>query len=258
MRIAVAGKGGAGKTTISATLARLEGRQGRNVVAVDADSNPNLAVALGVATDQMASSAPMPTSVVSRRLDGGAALNRPVADVVDDHSVSAPDGVRLMVLGAPDHAGMGCLCAAHATVAALLSDMAAFPATTIVDLEASPEHLSRGTAAAADVLVLVAEPYFRSLEAVRRLAVLAGELPIPHVVVVANKVRAHRDAAVIAAFCEDHRIGYVGEIPWSDAVLDADGRAVPLVDAAPDDATVSAIGRLGNQLRAFDSHVGSP
>ncbi|MHB1712206.1 MAG: nucleotide-binding protein, partial [Acidimicrobiales bacterium] len=127
MRIAIAGKGGAGKTTVSATLSRLEGRLGHRVVAIDADSNPNLATALGVTPECAALLGPVPVSVVSRRLDGRSALTLPVGDVVNRYGAVAPDGVRLMVLGAPAHAGMCCLCAAHAVVAALLSDLTDYP-----------------------------------------------------------------------------------------------------------------------------------
>ncbi|MHB1711104.1 MAG: ATP-binding protein, partial [Acidimicrobiales bacterium] len=129
-----------------------------------------------------------------------------------------------------------------------LSDLRDYPGLTVVDLEASPEHMSRGTAGAADVLLLVAEPYFRSLEATRRLGVLAGELAIPEVFVVANKVRSPDDAAAIAAFCDQHQLSFLGEVPWSDAVRHADGQAAPLIDIDPTGPVVAAIGELAGQL----------
>lgn len=249
MRVAIAGKGGAGKTTVSATLARLLARSGASVIAIDADSNPNLAVALGVEPAAAGALVPLPATVVSRRLHGPL-LTSSLDEVVDRWTSVGPDGVRVALMGMPAHAEEGCLCSSHATVSAVLAALGDRPdVATVVDMEASPEHLSRGTARHVDALLLVAEPYYRSLEAVRRLAALAGELPIPRVAVVANKVRTPDDAAAIEDFCARHRLEPVGVVPHSEAVVDADRRGVPLLDHAPDDAAVEAIARLGRRVR---------
>lgn len=248
MRLALAGKGGVGKTTLSATLARLVARHGVPVVAIDADSNPNLAAALGVDPDALSDHGFLPVGLVSRKPDGPA-LTEPVEAVLDAHAFDAPDGVRLLRMGQPEHADEGCLCSAHATVSAVLSDLGRRDgALTLMDLEASPEHLSRGTARHADVLVLVTEPYYRSLETVRRLAVLAAELRIPTVTVLANKVRSDDDRDAVAEFCERHDLTFAGSVPWSEAALDADVRRQPLLDADPDGVVVTALHRLAEEL----------
>jgi CO dehydrogenase maturation factor len=250
MRVALAGKGGAGKTTIAATLARVEARRGGRVLAVDGDSNPNLAAALGIQAARAGASGFLPASLVSRRLRGPA-LTVPVEEVVDRHAIPGPDGVRLLLMGMPAHADEGCLCAAHATVSALLGDLAhRADAVTVVDMEASPEHLSRGTTRHVDVLLLVAEPYYRSLETIRRLAALAAELPIPRVAVVANKVRSAAEAKAVMEFCQRHQLEPVAEVAWSDEVVEADRAGVPLLDAAPLGSTVAAISQLASRLRA--------
>lgn len=250
MRIGVAGKGGAGKTTIAATLARVEARRGDPVIAVDADSNPNLAAALGIRDGAAAAARPLPTSLVARRLRGPA-LTVPVEEILDGHATPGPDGVRLLLMGMPAHAEEGCLCAAHATVSALLGDLGDRPdIMTVVDMEASPEHLSRGTTRHADVLLLVAEPYYRSLETIRRLAALAAELPIPRVAVVANKVRSAAEAEAMMEFCQRHQLELVAEVPWNDEVVEADRAGVPLLDAAPHGSTIAAISQLASRLRA--------
>lgn len=229
MRLAVAGKGGAGKTTISATLARLAARAGRPVVAVDADANPNLSTALGMPAADSALLEAIPPSLVSRRR-GGAGLTEPVEQVLDRFARTAPDGVRLLGMGAPSHAEEGCLCSAHAVVAALLEDLGDEDTLVVVDMEASPEHLSRGTVRHADVICLVAEPYYRSLETVRRMAALAAEMPIERVAVVANKVRNQGDAEAIGEFCAHHDLALAGSVPWSDEVVAADRRRIPVID----------------------------
>lgn len=248
MRVALAGKGGTGKTTIAATLARAAARQGVPVVAVDADSNPNLAAALGLPPG--IAPAPLPAGVVSRRLQGPA-LSRSLEDVLDEHAITAPDGVRLTAMGMPRHADEGCLCSAHATVSATLADLGTRPEVlTVVDMEASPEHLSRGTARHVDVLLLVTEAYYRSLETVRRMAVLAAELPIARVGVVANKVRSDDDRQAITDFCARHDLALIGFVPWSDAVIEADLAATPLIEHTGDGATAAITGLLPDLLAA--------
>jgi len=245
MRVALAGKGGAGKTTIAATLARVAARRGLDVVAIDADSNPNLAAALGVDRAVAAGLGGIPSAAVSRKLSGGPGLTTTVDEVLAGSGTVGPDGVRLLLMGAPAHAGEGCLCSAHAAVSAVLADRGSVPgALTIIDMEASPEHVSRGTARFADLLVLVTEPYYRSLEATRRLADLAAELPSTRVVAVVNKVRSAGDGEAVAEFCERHGLPRVGEVPFSDAVVDADRGAVPLLDADPNGPAVAAVERI--------------
>lgn len=251
MRLAIAGKGGAGKTTLSAVLARLAARQGGDVVAIDADANPNLAAALGVSSLGRApgpgnspppetSWTPVPASLVSRR-QGGRALIEPVERVLDSYAVRAADGVRLLGMGAPANADEGCLCSAHAVVSALLEDLGQDRGRlVIVDMEASPEHLSRGTVRHADTLCLLAEPYYRSLETVRRLAALAAQLPVPRVVVVSNKVRSSGDQEAIAEFCARHGLELAGILPWSDQVVAADRQGVSVIDWPGASAVVDA------------------
>lgn len=111
MKIAIAGKGGSGKTTIAATLARVLARRGRSVLAVDGDSNPNLGVALGLPREQAAELPVIPRTVLEdqTRPDGSrySALAVPVPELVARYGVKAPDGVTLLVMGRVGHAGAG-------------------------------------------------------------------------------------------------------------------------------------------------------
>lgn len=249
MRLALAGKGGAGKTTISATLARLSARSGRSVVAIDADANPNLGLALGVDPDIAGSLRPVPTSLVSRRI-GGTGLTDPIDEVLERHSVAAVDGVRLVVMGGPAHADEGCLCSAHAVVSSLLEDLGGAERVVVVDMEASPEHLSRGTVRHVDTVCMVAEPYYRSLETVRRMASLVAELPVKRVCVIANKVRSGADVDAISEFCARHGLELVGVVPWSEELVSADRARTPAIDWPAAAPVVTAIAAVADELDA--------
>jgi CO dehydrogenase maturation factor len=254
LRIAVAGKGGAGKTTVSSTLARLMARRGHPVMVIDGDSNPNVAVALGVDRRTAAALEPLPTGLVSRKLTGGTALNDSVANVMQRFGTTGPDGVEVVLMAMPAHADEGCLCSAHATVSGMLADVSATDdLVAILDLEASPEHLSRGTTRHVDALLLVVEPYYRSYETARRMAALAAELPIAHVGVVANKLRSPEDAQAIAEFCARHDLNLDGEVPFATEVLDADRDGIPLLDYDPSGPVVSAIAKVADRLEAQKS-----
>lgn len=248
MRIAVAGKGGAGKTTVSAIVARIAADHGTRVICVDADSNPNLHVALGIPPEDMPQ--PLPPSLVSRRFDGPA-LTEDLETILDRHAVTGPGGIRLGLMGMPQHAEEGCMCSAHAVVRATLADLGDDPRTlAIVDMEASPEHFSRGTARHVDVLLLVAEPYFRSLETVRRMAELASELPIPDILLVGNKVRDDQDRDIIEEFARRHDLPVATLVPWGNAVIDADRDRRPLTETAPDHPVVVALHDLFHRVTA--------
>jgi CO dehydrogenase maturation factor len=247
LRLALAGKGGAGKTTISATLARLAAQAGASVVAIDADANPNLAPALGFPPAAAGPTRTLPHTLVSRRI-GGSGLTEPIDDVLDAYSVAGPDGVRLLGMGAPAHADEGCLCSAHAVVSSLLEDLAAPERTVVVDMEASPEHLSRGTVRHVDTICLVAEPYYRSLETVRRMGQLVAELPVQRVAVVANKLRTDGDELAVREFCDRHGFELAGVVPWSDEVVAADRGRVPVVEWPAADPVVRAVAALAERL----------
>ncbi len=256
MRIAIAGKGGSGKTTLAGTLARLLARRGHSVIAIDGDTSPNLAQTLGISPAAGSELIALPSDLLVRREDeaGNARseLAFPVEEVLDRYAVAGPDGVRLLIMGRVEHAGKGCKCRAHAIARNVLGEMLAYgngAGQVIVDMEAGLEHLSRGTTQHVDMLLAVAEPYYRSLETARRVCELASELGIDQVQLVANKVRNAGDADAIRSYAERHGLALGGEIPYDEAVVEAERRATPLLDVAGADAPAAqAVGRLADAL----------
>jgi CO dehydrogenase maturation factor len=106
VKVAVAGKGGSGKTSISGTMARILAREGRSVLAIDGDSNPNLALTLGIPAERM-NDMPTLSRDLLKRTDEGVELTKTLEEICDSHSLPGPDGVTLLVMAHPQHAGTG-------------------------------------------------------------------------------------------------------------------------------------------------------
>ena len=254
MRIAVAGKGGAGKTTIAATLARVLARRGYAVNALDDDPNPNLGVALGVPSELVAALGRVPDDALEERSNARGErevhLARPFEEVVAQYGVRGPDGVGLLRMTGLLGAGTGCLCGQHVAVQNILGDRPGGTATdvTILDMEASLEHLSRGTVRHTDVLLVATEPYYRSLETTGRLIPLARDLGIERLGVVANKVRSARDEAAIREYCLRHDFEVIASVPYDESIVRADQAGHSLLDLAPDAPAVRSIERLADAV----------
>ncbi len=119
---------------------------------------------------------------------------------------------------------------------------------TLTDMEASIEHMSRATIRHVDAVLMVTEPYFRSLETVGRMAPLAKELGIPHIWAVANKVRSARDEEIIHSYCAEHGIEVGGLVPWDEAIQEADREGRALMDYEPAAPAVVSIEGIADLL----------
>lgn len=230
MKIAVAGKGGAGKTTISGTIARALARSGHDVMAIDADVNPMLGISLGLGmdgTDRLAG--------IRQELSGSRA-----DDVIHEHTVEgliarfgedAPDGVRVVVASRVDMPDHGCLCCG-VSADRLLREMEAGGRTVLGDLEAGIGVLTRMQTGSLDVVLVVANPTPKSIEVARRAAQAAADRDI-RVVVVANRVASDEDLEAIRSVLGEHEMAIVPEDPVI-ARADADGLApIDVDDNAP-------------------------
>ena len=250
-KIAVAGKGGVGKTTFSGLLARVLAAAGEKVYAIDADPNPTLGQALGFPPELQEKVVPIVEmrELIQERTgaqpgESGAyyKLNPRVDDIPERFSV-AHDGVHLLEMGTVKGAGAGCVCPENTVLRALVTHLLLRERETVLlDMVAGVEHLGRGTASAVDAMYVVVEPGQRSLMVAADIVRLAGELGVPAVWMVANKVRGEDDLAFIRAHVDADRLA--GWLPRDDHVVEADMRGIAVYDAAPDLARrVAAIAR---------------
>ncbi len=261
MKIATVGKGGSGKTTIAGTLARIFAEGGYRVLAIDGDPNPNLALTLGMAHETADRVTYIPSSIMQRgaEVDGVVMMEPQISreEIMQRYATPVVDNVDLIVMGKPAHgsAGSGCMCASHRAVRGLIAELTDFGRHTITDMEAGLEHLKRGTARHVDLMLVVAEPYYRSLEAAMRTCELADELAIPFVRVVANKVRSEDDLAAIETFCGQHDMTMIGTVPYDDAMMNAERNGRSPYDYAPDSTGVAAIRQVAASIDALSQQA---
>ena len=137
----------------------------------------------------------------------------------------------------------------HATVRSVIEAAGSRPEEVcILDTEASPEHLSRGTARYADALLAVVEPWFKSLETGRRMAALARDLGLERVALVANKVRDDADLGAVREFAELHGLELAGVVPYDESLPAAERAGRAPLDHAPDAPAVGAIAEIARSL----------
>ena len=264
MKIATVGKGGSGKTTIAGTLARIYADEGLNVLAIDGDPNPNLALTLGMTRDDADDIMYIPSTIMRRagEEDGVVVLEPaiPKDEIMRQYAAKAARNVDLIVMGKPAHgtAGTGCMCASHRAVRGLIAELTNFGEHTITDMEAGLEHLKRGTARHVDMMLIVTEPYYRSLEAASRTHELATELAIPFIKVVANKVRNAEDRQAIETYCRQHRMEIIGVIPHDDSLIEAERQAKAPFDFAANSDGMRAIRAMAAEIARLATTLPKP
>jgi CO dehydrogenase maturation factor len=255
MKLAIVGKGGVGKTTLAAALARRLARDGRTVVAVDADPDANLPSALGVSLDRVPEPIAGMRDLILDRTDArdeGAGLffklNPKVDDLPDRFSVDA-DGVRLLVLGTVETGGKGCMCPEGAVLKALLQHLLLrVDDDVVLDMEAGLEHMGRASASGVDAMIVVVEPGLRSVQTASRIRKLAQDIGIERVYAVVNKVRSESERDVIERAIKDVEV--IGILPHSEALARADleGHSVEVNDNAFADAVASVCEGLEHKM----------
>ena len=238
MKVAITGKGGVGKTTLSSTLARLYAEEGRMVLAADVDPDANLGLALGLSQEEVDSIVPISKmrTLVEERTGANEAnkffkLNPYVADIPEKFSKDI-NGVKLLVMGTVDVGGTGCVCPEHVMLKSILSALTyRKDDVVIMDMEAGLEHLGRGTAANMDQFIVVIEPGARSVQTYRNVKRLASDLGVKKVRVVANKLRDRRDEEFIRQNIPAEDL--LGFIHFNPEVMDADRQGLSPYDCSP-------------------------
>lgn len=235
VKLAISGKGGVGKSTLAAALSLLIARQGRTVLAVDADPDANLAAALGISAAEQQAIIPIAErkQLIEERTGAKVSqygqvfkINPEVSDIAENYAYHH-DGVALLVLGAVERAGGGCACPESILLRALVSDLVLYKKDALIlDMEAGVEHLGRATARGVECMLVVVEPGQRSVDCGRRVREMAGELGIKNVRAVANKVTSAADEQFIREALGE--LPLIGSIPYSEAFRqsDRDGHSV--------------------------------
>ncbi len=259
MKIAVAGKGGVGKTTVAGTLARLLGRDGLKILAVDADPSYTLWSALGIPQEVAKTIIPLTENetLVQERLqiDGAKGysgffkLNPRVDDLAEKFAIEGPDNVSLLVAGTVEIGGSGCMCPSATLLKTLMRHLIlGTDEAFVMDMDAGVENLGRGTTKGMDALLVVAEPGRRSLDILGKIRTLAQDIDVGRVFAVGNKVDAPDDDEMIREWVESEGIPLLGMVPLDDTMKQADRKGMAPIDLNPNSSGMLAIRDIKNRL----------
>ncbi len=239
MKIAITGKGGVGKTTVSALLSYIYESEGKKVIAIDADPDANLASALGISRNEIKKIKPIAeiTELIEERTgakpgtSGGIFKLNPKVDDIPEGFGYKINGITLLVMGKSKFAASGCYCPEHALLRRLLNHLILErDEVVIADMEAGIEHLTRGTAEGVDAFIVVVEPGQRSIQTAIAVKSLAKELGVKKVFSIANKVRKEQDVDFIKNNLPD--IGFLGQISFNDTIMESDIKGLPSYEAS--------------------------
>ena len=240
MKLAITGKGGVGKTTLTALLAQAYADMGRQVLAVDADPSPCLAGALGFPDElreELKPIAEMDALIEERTgakpgtVGGYFTLNPRVDDIPERFSVFHR-GVRLLEMGSVEMGGSGCICPEAAMLKTLFTHLL-FRKDDILllDMYAGVEHLGRATVDFVDAMLVVVEPTRRSLGTAKQIKKLANDIGLQRLYLVGNKVRNDEEAKFLEKETPDMPL--IGYLPADLKVQEADRLGIPVYDHVP-------------------------
>lgn len=239
LKIAISGKGGVGKTTVCAVWAQLLAEEGFDVLAIDADSNTNLASAFGIPSAQSPQPLIKMEQLIAERTGTGKdaagayfRLNPKVSDLPQKYWRKV-NGVKLLVLGAIEQAGAGCACPQGAFLRALLTHtILQRQEVVLVDLAAGVEFMGRASIQGVDAVVVVVEPGSRSIETAKNITRMARQLGVKHVAAIVNKITKGSQIEAIKGELTD--ITTLANIRYSPLVQKADLEQKNVFAACPE------------------------
>lgn len=260
MKLAVAGKGGVGKTFVTATLSRLFARENYNVLAIDADPNINLAYSLGLPREVADSITPLSDNHqliedktgVKPDSTYGAVFNLSprVDDIVDKYGVKGPEGVNLLVMGTVKGGGTGCMCGANALLRVLIQHLLIQRGEIVImDMVAGLEHIGRGTAKRMDLMMVVLEPRMKSVDTAKRVLKLAKDINVKEVYGIGNKINSEAEKSFLEERMDELGIELLASIPYDRKIAEADMYGKSAIDYSPDAKAVKAVEGLKKTLQ---------
>ena len=240
MKLAITGKGGVGKTTLTALLAQVYADHGREVLAVDADPSPCLAGALGFPDELREELHPIAemddliyerTGAKKGQIGGFFTINPRVDDIPERFSV-VHRGVRLLESGSVELGGSGCICPEAAILKTLFTHLLfRKDDVLLLDMYAGVEHLGRATVDFVDAMIVVVEPTRRSLGTAAQIKKLANDIGLHRLYLVGNKIRDDEERKFLEA--ETPGLPVLGFLPADLKVQEADRLGIPVYDHVP-------------------------
>lgn len=214
MKIAVSGKGGVGKTTISANLAKFFRSKGYSVYAIDADPDSSLGLALGIEEKVLNEIKPIVDmkELIDEKMGIGAyyTLNPQVSDIVSQFCVDV-EGIKFFRMGGVKSGNSSCYCRENNFLKAVM-DSVVFDIKDVVilDMAAGIEHLTRGTSGEVDLMIIVVEPGKSSIQTARVVEKLSSDLKVKNVKFLANKIKTSKEEEFIRSnFTSEELIGLI-------------------------------------------------
>ena len=254
MKLAITGKGGVGKTTLTALLAQAYADVGRQVLAVDADPSPCLAGALGFPAELRAKLHPIAemdalieerTGAKPGTVGGFFTLNPRVDDIPERFSVTHR-GVKLLEMGSVELGGSGCICPESAMLKTLFTHLLfRKDDVLLLDMYAGVEHLGRATVDFVDAMLVVVEPTRRSLGTAAQIKKLANDIKLDRLYLVGNKVRNEDEVKFLET--ETPGMPVLGFLPADLKVQEADRLGIPVYDHVP--SLKEAAGKILQKLQ---------
>jgi CO dehydrogenase maturation factor len=260
-RVIITGKGGVGKTTITALLSYLLVRDGYTLLAVDEDPQMNLPYALGVPKEQSEAVVPLTRNLDYIEEKTGARpgagwgsllkLNPDVSDVVQRFGIKGPGGINILVMGTVVQPATGCLCPENALLEAIVRYINLVEREVILmDTQAGVEHFGRSLAQGFDRAVLVTDPTFNAVNVALHAARLAKDLGIPSRYLVINRVRSEHDIQKVRALIAGSESLFTDQfvLPYDEQLIECEPGVKPLLAVIPPPPFVMELDKVKSAL----------